>query len=177
MNDKNGIKKVWKAGFREKSATLPDGTILNYGESPANGKKPLLLIHGQTGAWENYWPVLPMLANDFHVYALDCHGHGKSCKNPNKYKAKNMGDDFIWFIENIIGEMAVISGHSSGGLLTAWIAANSPQNVLGIVLEDPPFFSTERGTRWETSFAYVDTYEPIHRFLNQAEEKDWVLFY
>jgi pimeloyl-ACP methyl ester carboxylesterase len=177
MNDKNGIKRVWKAGFTEKNITLPDGTFLNYGESPANGKTPLLLIHGQTGTWENYWTVLPALAKDFHIFAIDCHGHGKSCKNAEKYKAKYMGRDFIWFIENIIGGSAVVSGHSSGGLLAAWIAANAPQSVKGVLLEDPPFFSTEKGERWEKSFAYVDTYEPINRFLSQSEEKDWVLFY
>jgi len=171
------MKRVWRKGYTEKSIALPDGTLLNYGESSANGKPPLFLIHGQTGSWENYWTVLPMLANDYHVFAADCHGHGKSCKNPAKYKAKYIGQDFIWFIENIIGKPVIVSGHSSGGLLTAWIAANAPQVVKGIVLEDPPFFSTEKGTRWETSFAYIDTYEPIHRFLNQTEENDWVLFY
>lgn len=177
MNDNNGMKRVWKAGFQEKNVRLPDGTVLNYGESPANGKTPLLLIHGQTCSWKNYWPVLPALAKDFHVYAVDCHGHGSSCKNPAKYKAKYIGQDFVWFIENIIGGTAVVSGHSSGGLLAAWIAANAPRSVSGVILEDPPFFSTEQGTRWENSFAYVDSCEPIHRFLNQSEEKDWVLFY
>ena len=177
MKDKNGIKKVWKAGFTEKTVELKDKTLLNYAENKSNGKMPLLLIHGQTGAWENYWPVLPILAKDFHVYAIDCHGHGKSSKNPSKYKSKLMGDDLIWFIENIIGRATIISGHSSGGLLTAWIAANAPQYVEGIVLEDPPFFSTEKGIRWEKSFAYLDTYEPMHRFINQNDETDWVLFY
>ncbi|MDZ4133344.1 MAG: hypothetical protein U1E11_09440 [Dethiobacteria bacterium] len=40
-----------------------------------------------------------------------------------------MGNDFIWFIENVIKESAVISNHSSGGLLAAWLAAYSPSNV------------------------------------------------
>ena len=171
------VNEFWKTGFTEKEAILPDGAVLNYGVGSANGKTPLLLLHGQTLNWKNYWPVLKGLAKDFHIYAPDCHGHGKSCKNPDKYKAKEMGRDFIWFIENVIGQPAIVSGHSSGGLLTAWIAANAPNNVKGIVLEDPPFFSTEKGERWEKSFAYVDIYEPIHRFLNQTEEKDWELFY
>ena len=177
MKDVNGIKKVFKAGFLEKNVTLKDGTVLNYAESPVNGKIPLLLIHGQTGNWENYWPVLNALAKKFHVYTIDCHGHGKSSKNPAKYKAKYIGNDFIWFIQNIIGCSTVVSGHSSGGLLAAWIAAKSPQSVTGIVLEDPPFFFTEKGIRWEKSFAYLDTYKPIHNFLNQSEETDWVIYY
>ena len=171
------MKPVWKAGFVEKTVTLPNGVTLNYGEGAENGKPPLLLIHGQTGAWQDYASVLPQLQQYYHVFAVDCHGHGKSDRTPQRYKAKWIGEDFAWFIQNVMGAPAVVSGHSSGGLLTAWLAANAPEQVAGVVLEDPPFFSTVPGGRWESSFAYVDTYEPMHRFLNQTAEKDWVLYY
>jgi pimeloyl-ACP methyl ester carboxylesterase len=36
-----------------------------------------------------------------------------------------------------------VTGNSSGGLLTAWLAANRPELVKAIVLEDPPLFSSE----------------------------------
>lgn len=169
------LQTTMKAGFIEKQAALQDGTILNYAEGPDNGP-PLLLIHGQGVTWEDYAAVLPELSLYYHVYAIDCHGHGESSKNPEKYSAEAMGKDFVWFIENVIGEPAVVSGHSSGGLLTAWLAANSPQNVLGVVLEDPPFFTTE-ASRYEKTFAWVDSFEPIHRFLAQSEENDYVIFY
>lgn len=172
--DKGTTKKLARAGFSEKQTELPDGTVLNYGEGPDNGP-PLFLIHGQMVSWEDYVKVLPELSKHFHIFAVDCHGHGKSDKDPAKYTAQAMGNDFIWFIENVIGEPAIVSGHSSGGLLTAWLAANSPENVLGIVLEDPPFFSTEPDRR-EKTFAWQD-FEVIHRFLNQAEEINYTRFY
>src|SRR5690554_7849 len=172
--DKGTEKKLKKAGFVEKQAVLPDGTVLNYGEGPDNGP-PLLLIHGQMTSWGNYVRVLPKLAKDFHIYAVDCHGHGKSSQDPAKYTARAMGKDFTWFLEEVIGEPAVVSGHSSGGLLTAWLAANAPANVLGIVLEDPPFFSTEPG-RCEKTFAGLG-FEVIHRFLNQTEETNYTRFF
>ena len=131
--------ETMKAGFSEKQVALEDGTVLNYAEGPKNGPA-LLLIHGQGVSWEDYSTVLPELSKHFHIYAIDCHGHGESSKNPEKYTAEAIGKDFIRFIEKVIGEPAVVSGHSSGGLLTAWLAANSPKNVRGIVLEDPPFF-------------------------------------
>ena len=53
------LKKLDKAGFVEKQVKLKDGTILNYGEGPNNGKTPLLLIHGQGMTWEDYAKVLP----------------------------------------------------------------------------------------------------------------------
>jgi pimeloyl-ACP methyl ester carboxylesterase len=36
-----------------------------------------------------------------------------------------------------------VTGNSSGGLLTTWLAANEPELVKAIVLEDPPLFSAE----------------------------------
>lgn len=177
MSLKTMLKPVWKAGFTEKDVILPDNTVINYAESPNNGKQALLLIHGQTGAWQDYSTVLAQLAENFHVFAVDCHGHGKSQKNPEKYKAKEIGKDLTWFIDAVIGSSAVVSGHSSGGLIAAWLAANSPKSVSSVVLEDPPFFSTEPAERWEKSFAYLDAYEPMHRFLNQTEETDWTVFY
>ncbi len=95
---------MYKKGFTEKQITLRDGTVLNYGEGPSNGKTPLLFIHGQGMTWEDYAKVLPGLSDYYHIYAVDCHGHGKSDKNPEKYSAKAMAEDFAEFIESKIGE-------------------------------------------------------------------------
>lgn len=173
--DKRLLKKIFKSGFKEKQVILADGTVLNYGEGPKNGEA-LFLIHGQGVEWKNYAKVLPELSKNFHIYAVDCHGHGKSSKNPKKYTAEKMGKDFIWFIENVIGKATLVSGHSSGGLLTVWLAANSPNNVKGIVLEDPPLFSTEKN-RYEKTYAWVDGFRLIHAFHQQNEENDYVLYY
>lgn len=173
--DKGTEQRMLRAGFVEKQATLPDGTVINYGEGPDNGP-PLLLIHGQMTSWEDYEKVLPKLSRRFHVFAVDCHGHGGSSKNPEKYSAISMGNDLIWFLEQVIKAPAIVSGHSSGGLLAAWLAANSPEHVRGVVLEDPPFFSTETGRR-EATYAWRDGFETIHAFLNQAEETNYTCFY
>ncbi|MDP4153313.1 MAG: alpha/beta hydrolase [Bacillota bacterium] len=173
--DKADLKNVYKVGFKEKQVTLQDGSVLNYGEGPSNGPA-LFLIHGQEVSWEDYAKVLPQLSKYYHIYAVDCYGHGESSKNPEKYSAEAIGKDLTWFIENVIKEPVVVSGHSSGGLLTAWLAANSPKDVRGIVLEDPPFFSTEP-SRTQKTFAWVDGFNTTHKFLNQTEEKDYVKYY
>jgi pimeloyl-ACP methyl ester carboxylesterase len=169
------LRRIRTAGFSEKQVALDDGTVLNYGEGPDNGPA-LLPIHGQTVTWQDYANALPELSRHFHVFAVDCHGHGKSSKNPAKYSAESMGHDFSWFVAHVVGGTAIVSGHSSGGLLAAWLAANSPNSVRGVVLEDPPFFATETG-RQEKTFAWIDRFEPTHRFFGQTEEKDYVLYY
>src|SRR3546814_18097235 len=39
--------------------------------------------------------------------------------------------------------LAFVSGNSAGGLLAAWLAANRPDAVRSVVLEDPPLFGSE----------------------------------
>lgn len=173
--DKRPLQKTYNAGYEEKQVVLEDGTILNYAEGPGNGP-PLLLIHGQTMKWEDYSRVLPDLAKHYHVFAIDCHGHGKSSHDASKYSAVEIGQDFAWFIENVIGEASVVSGLSSGGILAAWLAAYSPENVLGLVLEDPPFFSVEPEEMANT-FVWLDGFEVVHGFKNQSVEEDYVVYY
>ncbi len=176
MNYDRGEKRTLAAaGFTEKQAQLPDGTVLNYGEGPASGPQ-LLLIHGQQTSWETYVEVLPQLARHFHVFAVDKHGHGGSSKNPAKYSAVAMGADLKVFIEQVIAGPVFLSGHSSGALLSVWLAANAPELVRSVVLEDPPLFSTEP-TRRERTFAWRDSFRNIHAFLNQSQEPNYTRYY
>ncbi len=62
--------------FEEKQ--LDTGEInINYVEGPRNGF-PLVLVPGQGADWKNYEKVLPLLSQNFHVFAVDVRGHGKS---------------------------------------------------------------------------------------------------
>lgn len=169
------LKKTLNAGFLEKQVTLPDGSVIHYAEGPDNGDA-LLLIHGQTGAWDDYTRVLPTLSENYHVFAVDCYGHGKSTHNESKYYLKENGDDFIWFIDQVIQESTIVSGHSSGGLLASYVAAYGGKNVIGAVLEDPPVFSTE-SDYFENSFAYHDTYKHMHNYLAQEQDECWEAYY
>jgi pimeloyl-ACP methyl ester carboxylesterase len=166
------LDEVEEAGFEEKVCTI-NGTTINYVEGPDNGP-PLLLIHGQLVLWESYQRVLPDLSHHFHVFAPDCHGHGKSSKRPDQYNVQAMGRDFAAFIEDVVGTPAIVSGNSSGGLLALWLAAHAPEHVLGIVLEDPPLFSSEY-PRIKETFAW-DTMATAHEFL-QTSEDDFLDYY
>ena len=164
-----------KAGFEEKQVTLPDGGFINYAEGPNNGEA-FLLIHGQTGAWESYTSVLPELSKNWHVFAVDCYGHGKSTHDASKYYIDKNGDDLIWFVDNIIGGKTIVSGHSSGGLIAAYVAAYGGDNITSAVLEDPPVFSTEPDY-FPKSFAYIDTYKVMHEFDQSDKSECWEAYY
>lgn len=168
----NALQKV---NATEQQANLPSGNVINYGEVK-NDNPPLLLIHGQMGAWEDYALTMPELSEKWHIYAIDVYGHGKSTHNESLYYIDTNGDDIIWFINNVIGEPTVVSGHSNGALTAAYVAAYGGENIKGVVLEDPPVFSTE-GEDWEKSFAYLDTYKPLHDYDLTDKNECWEAYY
>ncbi|MDO5558954.1 MAG: alpha/beta hydrolase [Oscillospiraceae bacterium] len=173
--DKNNLKKTYKAGFEEKQTVLSDGITINYAEGPDNGPA-LMLIHGQTMCWEDYSTVLPGLSETYHVYAVDCPGHGGSSFDKTKYTCTAAGDELIEFAGSVIGEHYCVSGLSSGGILAAYIAANDSGNVSTAVLEDPPFFSVTPEAMSNT-FVWKDGFEIINSYKNQSQETEYVPYY
>lgn len=168
-------RSLTKVNAIEKQAALPSGNIINYGEVE-NDKPTLLLIHGQMGSWEDYALVMPELSEKWHIYAIDVYGHGESTHDESLYYIDVNGDDIIWFINNVIGEPTVISGHSNGALTAAYVAAYGGGNIKGVILEDPPVFSTE-GEDWEKSFAYLDTYKTLHDYNLSDKSECWEAYY
>ena len=127
---------------------------INYAVGPRNGPS-LVLIPGQGAEWKNYKKVLPLLSENYHVYAIDIRGHGKSDWTTGDYSFKSIGRDMTAFLESVVKEPAIISGNSSGGLIALWLAANRPTLVKGIILEDPPLFSAEWPRIKEDSHVYL----------------------
>ncbi len=169
------LERVSDAGFAEHRVTLASGTELNYAEGPDNGPA-VLLLHAQASTWESYARALPALSEEFHVYAIDVAGHGDSSSTPGRYDVHAIGQDVVGFLTNVVGVPVILSGHSSGGLIAAWVAADAPDLVSGVVFEDPPFFSTDPD-RMPQQFNYVDLARPAHEFLAQDAEDDFASYY
>ena len=117
---------------------------LNYAVTGRSDKPALLLIPGQSESWWGYEAVMPLLAEHFHVHAVDLRGQGRSTRTPHRYTLDNIGNDLVRFLDGVIGRPAFISGLSSGGLASAWLSAYAkPGQVIAACWEDPPFFSSE----------------------------------
>lgn len=129
--------------FSERLADLGE-VQLNYASVGDASKPALLLIPGQTESWWGYEGALPLLAEHFHAHAVDLRGQGRSTRTPGRYTLDNMGNDLVRFIDLVIGRPAIVSGLSSGGVLSAWLSAYAkPGQVLGAHYEDPPLFASE----------------------------------
>ncbi|MDP6514271.1 MAG: alpha/beta hydrolase [SAR202 cluster bacterium] len=117
---------------------------INYAEGPANGP-PLVMLHGGTDRWASFESVIPALSEDWHIYALDFRGHGKSGRVPGAYRIPQYASDVVTFLKSNIGEPATLMGHSMGADSSLWIAAEAPETVRAAVLEEPLY--SHNGTR------------------------------
>src|SRR3546814_20838826 len=87
---------------------------------------------------------MPRLAEHFEVFAVDLRGQGRSTRTPGRYTHDNIGNDLVRFIDTVIGRSTIVSGLSSGGVISAWLSAYAkPGQVIAACYEDPPIFSSE----------------------------------
>ena len=110
--------------------------VLNYAEGPDNGP-PMLFIHGTTGDWRNFLPIMPSMTMRWYVYAVDLRGHGKSGHKTGHYTLRDYTKDLKAFIKKVINRPTVLFGISMGGMLATMLAADNPE-VKTVVLGDPP---------------------------------------
>lgn len=150
------------------------GIRLKYYEVQ-NNFQPLVLIHAQGVDGKSYANVVKQLSKKFHIYSIDCYGHGGSLHNPMEYNIKSIGCAIIDFIENEIGRKVWLLGHSSGGLIAAYIAAETDL-CEKLILEDPPFFACQAERR-KSTFNYIDLSTICHIYNTQKEKSDFVLYY
>ena len=176
--DDQRLKRTRRAGFREKQVRLPDRSVLCYAEGPKKGP-PLLLLHDVGMCWEDFDAVLPDLAKNYHVFAVDRFGHGGSTQDSQLYSCVAEGEALLSFIEHVIGLPCFLAGHGTGGVLAAWMAANSPTWVKGLLLENPTFFrSTPTEMKKEDGcILWNDLCRPVHQFLHQGTESDYAIYY
>ncbi len=151
-----------------------NGILLKYYEIE-NGKTPLVLIHAQGVDGKSFEKAAKKLSKAFHIYSVDCYGHGGSLHDPNKYNIVSIGTAITDFIKNTINRKVWLLGHSSGGLIAGYIASQTDL-CEKLILEDPPFFASQ-GERRKNTFNYVDLSTVCHSFAEQTDEKDFVLYY
>ena len=142
--------------------TFDSGEIrLNYAQwmDGRADAAPLVLLHGVTKSWRYWAPLIEAIGTGRCVYALDSRGHGSSGHVSNGgYRFADYARDQQAFVREVVRQPAILIGHSLGGMNAIYIAAEMPQLVRAVVLEDPPLYFAERGMGvFETVFRDLKT--------------------
>jgi 3-oxoadipate enol-lactonase len=103
------------------------------------GQRPLLLVHGFTGAKEDFTPWLEPLAEaGWHAVAPDLRGHGASSQPAaeSDYSFQLMAADLLGLADALGWDSYVLLGHSMGGMVAQVMACTAPGRLDGLILMD-----------------------------------------
>jgi pimeloyl-ACP methyl ester carboxylesterase len=120
-----------------KILNLSGGDLEVVERGPKDGE-PIVLIHCFTCAI-NYWDgMIPLLAKDHRVIAIDLLGHGGSEKPSSGYSVTSQAE----VVAEALGQLGVrdteVVGHSLGGAVAVALAQQSPALVNRVFIVDTP---------------------------------------
>ncbi|NUU17045.1 alpha/beta hydrolase [Cellulomonas humilata] len=114
----------------------PEGRIAYTVDGPATG--PLVVLVPGMGDLRSTWRELvgPLADAGHRVAVLDLRGHGDSDTTFSTHGDVVTGQDTLALVEHL-GGPAVLVGNSMGAGAVAWVAAERPDLVAGLVLTGP----------------------------------------
>jgi pimeloyl-ACP methyl ester carboxylesterase len=99
---------------------------------------PLLLVHGWPENWYAWRLVMPALARDFTVIAVDQRGIGLTDKPEDGYDAGTLAQDLIALMDDLGHERFAVVGHDIGLVISYALAADNPDRVASVAVLEVP---------------------------------------
>jgi 3-oxoadipate enol-lactonase len=106
-----------------------------YGADEGPVDAPVLVLGNSLGTSQGMWtPLIPELASQFRVLAVEHRGHAGSDVPPGPYTMDDLGGDFLALVDELgIGRFRY-AGLSLGGMVGMWLAAHAPERVERLAL-------------------------------------------
>ena len=157
-------------------AEVRDDMRLHYHEAGVGNSEVIVLLHGGgpgASSWSNFSKNIVVLAQHFHVLAVDQPGYGLSDKHTeheqyNRYSATALLNLF----DHLEIERAALVGNSLGGGTAVRFALDNPKRAGRLVLMGPGGLSVNlfapdptEGVRLLGKFTVQPTRENMEKFL------------
>ena len=101
-----------------RSQVAPGASRLAFDRTGAG--EPLVLLHGQGFSRRCFDPVVPLLAAERDVIAVDLPGHGESPRQPKG--AGNTPRDLAVAVGELLDELGLATAHIAGNSSGGWVA-------------------------------------------------------
>jgi pimeloyl-ACP methyl ester carboxylesterase len=99
---------------------------------------PLLLVHGWPQTWYAWRMLMPALARDFQVIAVDQRGIGLSDKPVDGYDTATIANDLVGLMEALGHQRFALYGTDVGMPIAYAVAADHPERVVRLVVSEAP---------------------------------------
>ena len=99
---------------------------------------PLLLVHGWPENWYAWRLVMPALARDYQVIAVDQRGIGLTEKPQDGYDTATLANDLIALMDALGHKRFAVVGHDTGMVISYALAADYPDRVDRVALAEVP---------------------------------------
>jgi len=119
----------WRSRLRNVDVAGASANYVEMGEGP-----PLVLVHGLSGAWQNWLENIPHFARSHRVVAVDLPGFGASPMPPWKISIPAYGRFLRDFCERLGIDRCSLVGNSMGGFIATELAISDPERVDELVL-------------------------------------------
>jgi len=103
------------------------------GEGP-----PLLLVHGWPENWYAWRLLMPALARDFEVIAVDQRGIGLTDKPRDGYDTGTLARDLVALMDALGHDRFAVVGHDTGYFISYALAADHAERVDRLVVAEVP---------------------------------------
>src|SRR5215475_13577905 len=97
---------------------------------------PLLLVHGWPETWYAWRMVMPALAEDFEIIAVDQRGIGLSDKPRDGYDIGTLANDLVALMDALGHEQCAVYGTDTGMPIPHALAADHPERVARLVVSE-----------------------------------------
>ncbi|EWG13206.1 alpha/beta fold hydrolase [Cytobacillus firmus] len=104
-----------------------NGAAISYYDEGTG--EPLVLLHGFCGSKDYWGRVIPLLAEDFRVIAVDLPGHGESGLPEGELSIEKMAEAIKEAIDELELDKVSLFGHSLGGYVTLAFAEAYGDNL------------------------------------------------
>jgi pimeloyl-ACP methyl ester carboxylesterase len=127
--DPQWLRIDWRQHRRQVDVVGARANYVELGEGP-----PVVMVHGLSGAWQNWLEQVPHFARSHRVIAVDLPGFGGSPMPPWEISIPAYGRFLHDFCEKLgIGTCALV-GHSMGGFIATELAIRDPARAQCLAL-------------------------------------------
>ena len=120
---------------KEKHVTV-NGVRLRYFDWGAEGRMPLVCLHGHTGQARIWDEFAEAMCSDYHVLTVDQRGHGESEWAATRYARDRFVEDLAALVDELELDRFVLAGLSMGGWNSILYTPDHQDRVERIIIVD-----------------------------------------